>query len=116
MARFDAWPNPDGAGWLLDVHADLLRDLNTRVVVPLMPEGAAPLPAARLNPVFTLEGEGCVMVTQFLSAVPAAPLRDRPASLLRGGMEIGRLDHLRQPQQLHVFPPPLLVHPRLHPP
>jgi toxin CcdB len=81
MARFDAWPNPDGAGWLLDVQADLLRDLNTRVVVPLMPEAEAPVPARRLNPVFTLEGERCVMVTQFLSAVPAALLRGRPVSL-----------------------------------
>ena len=32
MARYDAFPNPEGRGWLLDVQADLLRDLNTRVV------------------------------------------------------------------------------------
>ncbi len=51
MARFDAWPNPDGIGWLLDVQADLLRDLNTRVVVPLMPLAAAvPVGSAAVHP------------------------------------------------------------------
>ena len=34
MARFDIYPNPVGAGYLLDIQADLLSGLNTRVVVP----------------------------------------------------------------------------------
>ena len=37
MARFDVYASPDGSGCLLDVQADLLDSLNTRVVVPLMP-------------------------------------------------------------------------------
>jgi toxin CcdB len=81
MARFDAWPNPDGPGWLLEVQADLLRDLNTRVVVPLMPLAAAPGPAARLNPVILVAGEAHAMVTQFLSAVPVSILQGSPVSL-----------------------------------
>jgi len=81
MARFDAWPNADGAGWLLDVQADLLRDLNTRIVVPLIPLPQAPRPAARLNPVLLLAGAEHVMVTQFLAAVPVAMLKGDPVSL-----------------------------------
>lgn len=88
MARFDAWPNPEGRGWLLDVQADLLRDLNTRVVVPLMPPGAAPRPAGRLNPLLTLAGAPAVMVTQFLSAVPATLLRGDPVPLADQGTVI----------------------------
>ena len=88
MARFDAWPNPEGEGWLLDVQADLLRDLNTRVVVPLIPPGAAPRPAGRLNPVLTLAGAPAVMVTQFLSAVPADLLRGHPVPLIDQGTVI----------------------------
>ncbi|MFN3280062.1 MAG: CcdB family protein [Tabrizicola sp.] len=88
MARFDAWPNPEGAGWLLDVQADLLRDLNTRVVVPLFPPEAAPRPAGRLNPVLTVAGQPAVMVTQFLSAVPASLLRGDPVSLAGQGTAI----------------------------
>jgi len=74
MARYDVHPNPDSPGYLLDVQADLLDDLNTRVVVPLMPATQAPAPAKRLNPVFDIGSEPHVMVTQFLSAVPCAIL------------------------------------------
>ena len=81
MARYDAFPNPEGRGWLLDVQADLLRDLNTRVVVPLMPTDTAPRPARGLNPVFRLEGQEHVMVTQFLSAVLAGLVSGRAMSL-----------------------------------
>lgn len=42
MARFDIYPNPVGAGYLLDIQTDLLSGLNTRVVVPLMPVDTAP--------------------------------------------------------------------------
>ena len=80
MARFDAWP--EGDGWLLEVQADLLRDLNTRIVVPLLPPDRAPRPAARLNPVLVVQGAPQVMVTQFLSAVPAGLLKGAPVSLL----------------------------------
>ncbi|MFZ5751829.1 MAG: CcdB family protein [Pseudomonadota bacterium] len=89
MARFDAWPNPEGPGWLLEVQADLLRDLNTRVVVPLMQPHEAPRPAARLNPVLTVAGEPMVMVTQFLSAVPASLLRGGPVTLAGEAVVIG---------------------------
>nr|WP_084591089.1 CcdB family protein [Desulfonatronovibrio magnus] len=37
MSRFDVYPNTGGYGSLLDVQADLLSHLNTRVVVPLLP-------------------------------------------------------------------------------
>ena len=70
MAKYDVYPNPDGPGYLLDVQADLLDDLNTRVVVPLFPVDTAPMPANRLNPLFAIEGTEVVMVTQFLASVP----------------------------------------------
>jgi toxin CcdB len=75
MARFDVYANPDGTGHLLDVQANLLDGLNTRIVVPLIPVKAAPMPAQRLNPIFEIGGESFVMVTQFMAAVPRAILR-----------------------------------------
>lgn len=89
MARFDAWPDPGGNGWLLEVQADLLRDLNTRVVVPLMPPAGAPAPAARLNPQLSVAGAPHVMVTQFLSAVPVSILTGTPVSLVAQSDAIG---------------------------
>lgn len=95
MARFDVYASPDGAGYLLDVQADLLESLNTRVVVPLMAMDAAPSPAKRLNPVLDIHAERHVMVTQFLSAVPTAILKNPVASLTQQDMEItGALDLL----------------------
>ena len=97
MARFDVYPNPDGAGHLLDVQADLLDALNTRVVVPLMPRHDAPRPAQRLNPVFTLDGIEHVMVTQFLAAVPLSLLRAPSHSLAADAVTITTaLDMLMQ--------------------
>lgn len=95
MARFDVYASPDGRGYLLDVQADLLDSLNTRVVVPLMPVGAAPSPAKRLNPVFDIQNERHVMVTQFLSAVPVFILKTPISNLALHDTEImGALDIL----------------------
>ncbi len=76
MPRFAVFRNPDGIGYLLDVQADLLDHLNTRVVVPLLPLDVAPVAAKTLNPVFEVEGKAVVMVTQFLAAVPAQMLKN----------------------------------------
>ena len=70
MARFDVYANFGGEGFPLDVHADLIRKLNTRVVVPLIPLDVAPAPADRLNPMFEVQNVKISMVTQFIAAVP----------------------------------------------
>jgi toxin CcdB len=81
MARFDVYRNPAGAGCLLDIQADLLSHLNTRVVVPLLPLSSAPQPARSLNPGFDIAEETLVMCTQFMAAVPANILKNPLASL-----------------------------------
>jgi len=75
MARYDIHPVPVDSGFLLDVQSDLLEDLNTRVVIPLMLKTHAPKAAERLNPVFEINGSQYVLVTQFLSSVPASILQ-----------------------------------------
>ncbi|WP_299987746.1 CcdB family protein [uncultured Ruegeria sp.] len=81
MPKYDVFPNPSGDGYLLDVQTDLLSDLNTRVVVPLMPKSRAPKPATRLNPIFLIAGEPVVMVTQFMAAVPTGVLKSSIGNL-----------------------------------
>ena len=88
MARFHVYPNPDGAGYLLDVQADLREHLNTRLVVPLLSLAIAPPPASTLNPVFTIEGNTVVMVSQFLATIPAQILKAPVASLAGSRTEI----------------------------
>lgn len=89
MAKFDVYRLRDDRSYLLDCQADLLSDLNTRFVVPLLPVGEAPAPAARLNPIFDIHGEQYVMVTQFAAAVPASELRTKIMSLGEQAFTIG---------------------------
>jgi toxin CcdB len=78
MARHDVYR---GVGvYLLDCQSDYLGSLDTRFVVPLLPEGEVPK-VHRLNPVFRVKGERLVMATQLGSSVPARKLRDPVASL-----------------------------------
>jgi toxin CcdB len=78
MARHDVYRGP--GAYLLDCQSDYLSGLDTRFVIPLLPEGEVPR-VHRLNPVFSVEGERVVMGTQLGSSVPARQLRDPIASL-----------------------------------
>lgn len=89
MAKYDVYPNQSGPGYLLDVQADLLDGLHTRIVVPLIPIGEAPIPAKSLNPVFTIEGDDVVMATQFLASVPNHILQGPVSNLSNRFSEIG---------------------------
>lgn len=81
MARYDLFR--DGDDYLLDVQANTLDELNTRVVVPVRRPERAPKPAKRLNPSFQIEGQRYLMVTQFLAAVPESTLGESLGNLSR---------------------------------
>jgi len=81
MSRYEVYANPSGRGYLLDVQADILQPLNTRVAVPLVPLSGAPKPAKTLNPVFDIGGEPYAMVTQYIAAVPVSELLNPVCSL-----------------------------------
>ena len=75
MAQFDVYRNPAGGGYLVDVQANLLDELTTRVVVPLIPISQFAKPAKRLNPIFTVGRQRCALVPQYLAAIPARELK-----------------------------------------
>lgn len=82
MPRFDVYPMPrHGRGYLLDVQADLLDRLKSRVVVPLIQEDEAPPPMATLNPAFEINGARYVMVTQSMAAIRTKELGSAVLSL-----------------------------------
>jgi len=86
MAQFDVYLNPNTATrkaipFLLDVQADLLDTLVTRVVVPLILAEEMGLAAKRLNPQFKVKGASVVMSTAELAGVPNRSLGDKVASL-----------------------------------
>ncbi len=83
MARFDVYGLRQGGGLVLDCQADLLADLKTRFVVPLLPEAEAPKAADRLNPSFHFAGRSFVMVTQFAATIHVREIGDVVTSLKR---------------------------------
>lgn len=81
MAQYDVFQNPDGFGYLIDVQSDLLGELSTRLIIPLLPGSQAPKPATRLNPMMRIGDEPHVMVTQFIAAVPATLMNEPVTSV-----------------------------------
>jgi toxin CcdB len=74
MAQFDVYENPNpetnqSIPFLLDVQADLLDTLATRVVVPLIAVSAMGKAANHLNPQFTINRTSVVMSTAELAGV-----------------------------------------------
>lgn len=88
MAQFDVQSLNSGTGLVIDCQSDLLSQLNTRLVVPLIPRDRAPTPAQRLNPIFTIRGHEHVMATQFAAAVHVRELGEVVASLRDRSFEI----------------------------
>ena len=84
MARFDVHELKSKADvpLVVDVQADLLEALRTRVVVPLVPLAVAEKEVtARLKPVVDIAGRSYVLMTTDLSAIPTAALGERVASV-----------------------------------
>jgi len=73
MAKFDFFPAENG--FLLQVQSDLLDDLETIVVVPLILQKQSHKPISRLNPIFVIAGNKYVMETHFVGTVPRKMLK-----------------------------------------
>lgn len=86
MARYDVFADESGQ-LLLDVQADLLRALSSRVVVPLL-SAEAFKPALRLNPIFEIDGRELVMATQYIAAIPEKELAQKITTLEGSRFEI----------------------------
>lgn len=91
MAQFDVHRNPRGGSYplLLDVQADLLARLATRIVVPMIPRKRySGKPIARLTPTATIRGIDYVLVVPELAGIPSAALGEVLASLVSHRDEI----------------------------
>ena len=79
MAQFDIYPNPDAntqqqIPYLLDIQAELLSHLTTRVVAPLYQKGNITNLLQKLNPTLTMNDDIFVLSVGELAAVPQAYL------------------------------------------
>lgn len=69
MPQFDVHRLVNGQSLVLDCQSDLLNHIESRFVVPLIPRSEAPPASTRLNPVFTVNQEDHVMLTQAATAI-----------------------------------------------
>ena len=76
MARFDVYEYKHGAfSLVLDVQADLLSDLATCVVVPLISKETLPMENfSRLQPPIEIDGDSYILETPGIGAIPRASL------------------------------------------
>ena len=86
MAQFDVFENPNqetnqAVPYLLDIQADLLDGLSTRVVVPLMASSAIGKAIKHLNPRFTIRDTTVFMSTAELAGIPVRAMGEKVASL-----------------------------------
>lgn len=87
MAQFDVYALMDG-GVVVDCQADHFANIATRVVVPLEPVADSHQQQVRLNPVFAVNGQQMMLLTQFATAVRTAELRKPIDSLEHARLEI----------------------------
>ena len=93
MAQFDVYDNPNPATkqtipYLLDIQADLLDNLTTRVVVPLITASAMGKAAKHLNTQFKIKRAVLVMSTAELAGVSVNMLGEKVCSLKQQRSEI----------------------------
>ncbi|MCK6396161.1 CcdB family protein [Zoogloea sp.] len=88
MSQYTVYKNPEGRGYLLDLQAGINSHFSTRVVAPLFLLEEIPVFAKGLNPVFEVEGQRVVMMTQGMAAVPVQMLKQPVMSLADRRVEI----------------------------
>jgi toxin CcdB len=93
MAQFDIYENPhektnERIPYFLDVQAELLADLATRVVVPLVSATVMGNAVKHLNPRFVVQGVPLFMSTAELAGIPMRALGAKVGSLKDRRQEI----------------------------
>lgn len=76
MSRFDVFEfKGEKVQLVLDVQADIFSDINSRVVIPLIPrKEAADEEAKKLKPVLRIKNQSYILMTTEISAVPLSML------------------------------------------
>lgn len=99
MAQWDVYANPDSVSraavpFLVDLQSDLLSELDTRLVAPLVATKlAANRMPKRLSPAFSIEGRTLVLMPHEAGPVDRRVLKRRVKSLrAEADQIIGALD------------------------
>lgn len=89
MARFDVYEIRSTGGWAVDVQADFLAHLKTRVIVPLLQGEEADWPMPRLSPKILFNSKIWSLGTPFMTGVPLRELNGPVGSVVDHEDQIG---------------------------
>ena len=96
-ARFDVHRcRRPGVPYLLDHQADFLARLPTRLVIPLLPASAIPVPIDRIHLPVRSEGADLILATNLMASVRRDQLGEKVASLADRRSEIVAAVDFRQ--------------------
>ena len=76
MAQFDLYRLAGAEGLIVDCQSDLLSDLPTRFVIPLVADMSAALGPPRLNPVLAIDHVHYVLLAHLPAALPRGLFRE----------------------------------------
>ena len=90
MAQFDVYENPSNGSkeiipYILDIQHDILSNISTRVVVPLVIDSAT---VNKLHPTFEINGKKVMMSTSELATIPVDILGEKIENLIKFRNEI----------------------------
>ncbi|MEN8148033.1 MAG: CcdB family protein [Campylobacterota bacterium] len=97
MAQFDVYKNTNEGSnervpYVLDIQHDLLDNLSTRVVIPLVRDIK---PLSHLNPIVEVSGMKVVLSTAEMASIPVAVLGEKVVSLAEFRQDIvGSVDFM----------------------
>lgn len=81
MAKFDIYSSSSAsATFLIELQDEIIDDLSTRVVAPLVSVDDVQKRMKILNPVISVEGKDYLLMTHLLAAIPSSALKDKVAS------------------------------------
>lgn len=88
MARFHVYRLGHSEALVLDLQSDLLTELTTRTMAPLLQPEDLPRTMRQLNPRFLVGGQPYIMATQFIGAVSIHEIGSAVADLTADGDRI----------------------------
>ncbi|MBB4235247.1 CcdB family protein [Rhizobium esperanzae] len=81
MARFHVYNLTHTGALVLDLQSDLLGELTTRIMAPMLPLEALPKIMRQLNPQFMINDLPYVMATQFTGSISTKEIGGAVADL-----------------------------------
>lgn len=82
MAKYDIYsPTSTSSEYLLDMQDEIIDNLSTRVVAPLVPVDDVPKRMKILNPIISVAGTEYLLMTHLLAAIPVSALKTKIGSV-----------------------------------